>query len=763
MLIFVQGKFRLKFNRDVIPLKKNCLFKDNSFFKGIIQLIIFLFQASTYSYYSESELSGFIIDSETSKPVVNAVIQILNTDYVTTSREDGTFHFVSIKEGSYQLKVTHLAYEEKLIQIELQEYKSHKLAIYLLPRAITLSPIVVSVESKPSLFDEINELSNVLKGKELQRDMSFTLASTLKNETGLAMRTMGPAPARPVIRGLGQNRVLISEDGNTTTDLSATSPDHAVTIEPFTVERIEVLRGPKVLLQTPTTIGGVVNVIRNEIPTEIHNQIHLNLGGYAETVNDGYLGSIVSEIPFNPFAFRFELSKRQTDDLMTPVGKLENSYSENLNYSIGTSVIRNWGFIGASFRNFELEYGVPGGFVGAHPDGVDIKLYRRQFNLKSPFYFNDDLFKELEINYSYVLYRHKEFEKSGAIGAEFKIQTHLGSINLNHNSFGFLNNGTAGLSFEFRDYKVGGFVFNPPAKSLNLSAFLFETFDINKFHFELGGRYNFDEIKPLEEKSDAKIGYIRERRFNTFSLSFSSLYELTDIVYLGINLSKSSRVPTIEELYSEGPHLAAYSYEVGNPDLNSESGFGSEFFIYHKFEELFFSINGFYNLLNNYIIPRNTGEINYATFLPIYATTGVRAELYGFENQIDWKISKLFTLNNSISFTKGIFKSGGSLPQIPPLKGLVEIIFNLENLTIGIGTEWAAEQDKVDQFEEPTTGYIIFNNYYQYLVQTGNVVHTFSLSIDNILNQEYRNHLSRIKSILPEAGTNFRLSYRIFI
>jgi len=729
---------------------------------GVI-FILFLFTSSGLSFEINSELTGFVIDSETSKPVANAVIQILNSDYVTTSSDDGTFQFISIEEGTYQLKVTHLSYQEKLIQVDLQEYKSHQLVIYLLPRAIILSPVVVTGEAKPSLFEEINELSNVLKGKELQRDMSLTLASTLKNETGLAMRTMGPAPARPVIRGLGQNRVLITEDGITTTDLSATSPDHAVTIEPFTIERIEVVRGPKVLLQTPTTIGGVVNVVRNEIPTEVHNQIHLNFGGYGETVNDGYLGSIVSEIPLDPFAFRFEFSKRQTDDLMTPVGELENSYSENLNYSVGTSFVRDWGFIGASFRNFELEYGVPGGFVGAHPDGVDIELYRRQLNIKTPIYFENEFLKEIETNYSYVLYRHKEFEKSGAIGAEFKIQTHLGNINLNHNSFAFLNNGTAGISFEFRDYEVGGFVFNPPAKSLNLSAYLFEAFDINRFHFEFGGRYNFDDIKPLEEKPDANIGYIRERQFNTFSLSISSLYELTDIVYLGINLSKSSRVPTIEELFSEGPHLAAYSYEVGNPDLDSESGFGSEFFIYHKFEKLFFSINVFYNNLNNYIIPRNTGEINYATFLPIYATTGVGAEFYGIENQIDWKISRLFTLNNSISFTRGIFKSGGSLPQIPPLKGLLELIFNLEHISIGLGTEWAAEQNKVDQFEEPTAGYVIFNNYYQYLFQTGEAVHTISLSIDNILNQEYRNHLSRIKSILPEAGTNFRLSYRLFI
>lgn len=738
-------------------------FTDRSRLTGAVFIFILLWTNVIFSSVIKSDISGFIIDSETSKPIANAVIQVLNTYYYTTSRDDGSFRFLSLEEKQYQLKITHISYQEKLIQIDLIQDKTQNLVIYLLPRAISLSPVIVTGESKPTLFDEINELSNVLKGKELQRDLSLTLASTLRNETGLAMRSMGPAPARPVIRGLGQNRVLISEDGINTSDLSATSPDHAVTLEPFTVERIEVVRGPKVLLQTSTTIGGVVNVVRKEIPQEIHNQIHASVGGYGESANKGYLGSLMTEIPLKPFAVKLELSKRKTFDLNTPVGKLRNSHSENFNYSIGTSLVQNWGYAGISFRNFELDYGVPGGFVGAHPNGVDIQLYRRQLNFKSNIEFKHDLVKELETNYSYVLYRHKEFENSGRIGAEFKIQTHLGKINLNHNSIGFLNSGTAGISFEFREYEVGGFVFNPPTNSLNLSGYLFETFNLNKFHFEVGARYNFDEVKPLQEKPDAKIGYIRNRTFNTHSLSLSTLYELTDLVFAGINLSKSSRVPTIEELFSEGPHLAAYSYETGNPDLKAETGFGTEFFIYHKFDKLFFNINIFYNNLDNYIIPRNTGEINYATFLPIYATTGVGAEFYGIENQIDWKICRFFTFYNSVSFTRGVFKSAASLPQIPPLKGKVELRYNTNNFIIGLAMEWADKQDKVDRFEEPTAGYITLNNYYQYNFQTGDIIHSFALSIDNILNKEYRNHLSRVKSILPEAGRSLRLSYRMFI
>ena len=189
------------------------------------------------------------------------------------------------------------------------------LAFYLIPKNIELDPVIVSDYKSYSKFDDLNELSNVLKGKNLERQLSLTLASTLKNEAGLAIRSMGPAPSRPVIRGLGSSRVLISEDGIKTTDLSATSPDHAVTIDPFTVSRIEVLRGPKILTQTPTSIGGIVNVVRDEIPTAIHDNITGQFGFFGETVNKGYLGSAMVEIPIQKIALKAEISHRNTNDL----------------------------------------------------------------------------------------------------------------------------------------------------------------------------------------------------------------------------------------------------------------------------------------------------------------------------------------------------------------------------------------------------------------------------------------------------------------
>jgi iron complex outermembrane recepter protein len=730
--------------------------------KMILLLISVLNIPPLYGRYL-GNITGVVRDSESSETIPNAVIHVINTDSYLTSKADGTFSISGLEEGVYQLKVTHIAYQENLIEIEVSENSNKNIRIFLIPKSIEIKPVIIRDRMYRSKFDELSEDSHVLKGRELQRELGFNLAATLRNETGLAIRSMGPAPARPVIRGLGGNRVLISEDGIEATDLSSTSPDHAVTIEPFSVTRIEVLRGPRVLLYTPVTTGGVVNVIREEIPEQVHHEIHGTAGIFGETVNSGYLGSLVAEIPFSPFAGRFEISKRNASDLNTPVGTLNNSSAQNFNYSAGGSFVSDFGYAGVSVRRFELDYGVPGGFVGAHPNGVNIEMFRDQINFKSRFNLNSKLLENIEAQFSRVLYRHKEFESSGRIGSEFRIVNLLGSVHLNHSENGLLNNGTLGASFESRDFTIGGFVFTPPTKSLKISAFIFENFNIKDFSFEFGGRYNFDKITPQYEKPNSNIGYIRERIFNTYSISFSALYSFSERIFFGSNVSKSSRVPTIEELFSEGPHLAAYSYETGNPNLSSESAFGTEFFIYHKFDKYFFNLSLFRNVITGYIIPRNSGEINFATFLPIYSTTGVDALLYGIEAQSEWNIISGFSLAASLSYTRGKFQEdNGSLPQIPPLKGNVELKYSLEDFMIGISSELAASQKLIDVFEEPTAGYTIFNSFIQYSILTGIFVHNISLSADNIFNKEYRNHLSRVKSILPEAGRNFRLTYRVY-
>ncbi|MBD3233372.1 MAG: TonB-dependent receptor [candidate division Zixibacteria bacterium] len=707
--------------------------------------------------------TGIVLDAETKEPIANAQVQVTEGNIKIATSDDGMFEINDFEEGIYEIDVTRIGYLSNHLEFEFNNGNRRTFVIYLIPKAIEMSPVVVTSQHTHSRFEELDDFSHSLRGKDLQKEMGLTLASTLKNETGLAIRSMGPAPARPVVRGLSGDRVVISEDGYKTIDLSATSPDHAVTIEPFSLEKIEVIRGPKVLLKSSSTFGGVVNAVRHEIPMDMHKEIYGSVGAYGETANEGYLGSLSLEVPFDQMLVKTELTRKSSSDLHTPIGRLQNSETENLDFSIGGNYFTDFGFAGYSYRQFELDYGIPGGFIGAHPNGVDIEMIRRQHNAKSRINIGSDRFESVELHFSNAYYRHKEFESNGLIGTEFKIINYSGNVDLNHEQIGPFGYGIFGITFDHRDFDIGGYVFNPPTVSTNVSLYIYENFTHDKLSLEFGGRINYDRITPEYEKPDANIGHIRERTFGTYSLSFSAIYRLSKVIHSGINVSRSSRVPTIEELFSEGPHLAAYSYEVGNPDLDDEHGIGAELFFFHETGRFDYSITFFNNEIENYIIPRNTGRINYSTLLPIYASEGVSARLRGVEAQAEAKLTGNLSFLSSVSYTRGDFKETGEpLPQIPPLKGLSEIKYSTPNYSVGFSAQYADNQERVDTFEEPTDGYLVYNAYAQYFLTHGQWIHSISLSFDNIFDKEYRNHLSRVKSIMPEAGRNFKVTYKVF-
>ena len=147
-------------------------------------------------------------------------------------------------------------------------------------------------------------------------------------------------------------------------------------------------------------------------------------------------------------------------------------------------------------------------------------------------------------------------------------------------------------------------MFTPPTKSLKFSGYSYQSFEIDDFSLEAGFRINYDQFNPDLKTLNTKNKLITAREFFSNSLSISSLYSLGKHISIGVNVNKTSRVPTIEELYSEGPHLAAYSYEIGNQNLESESGIGTEIFSYLKNDDIFFMITFFRNDFSYFITPR---------------------------------------------------------------------------------------------------------------------------------------------------------------
>lgn len=735
--------------------------------KIISLTLLFLFLHLLLIKAEETDSSAFsfiIMDAQTNKsvPSANIFVSPKNLNYLTD--DNGEIILPKIELGKYHIEVSKIGYKTLHYDIILDSAMINTCLIFrLIPISFTKPTVIVTGSSYSSKYDEIFSNIGNLEGKELQREIGLSLASTLKNEVGISIRSMGPAPARPVIRGLGGNRIVIAQDGNDISDLSGSSPDHSVTIEPFNIERIEIIRGPKILLYSPITIGGLINVVKNDLP--YHRSEHITgwVSSFVETANRGLLGSYNITTPLEPFYLHSNLSYKKANDINLPNGVLKNTALSTLDYTFGTALLIDSVFAGINYSEFDSKYGIPGGFVGGHPNGVNIEMFKRTINIKNIIHLHSDFIDNIEINLGRVYYNHKEFESNKSLGAEFVFTNYSGNIILNQNRAKFLENGSFGVSFNLRDLKMGGYVFTPASKSSNFSFFTYQNFSFEFLHFQLGLRYDYTGIQPRPKNTDSKIGKIRQRNFNTFSASANILTEITDDFAIALSLSRSNRPPTIEELFSEGPHLAAYSFDIGNPELNSENGYGIEFTSYYKQSDFRITFSTFAYLMPYYIIPRNTGKINYAQILPIYQTQGVAANLYGAEIVFDYSFSRNFNINTNLSYTYGeLIDINKPLPMVPPLKSITTIEWKNAKFNFGIRLTATPDQKRVDDFEEPTAGYAILGAFAQYTFPLFNFVGNVSLVGENLTNRVYRNHLSRIKSVYPEAGINTKLVFKAY-
>lgn len=708
---------------------------------------------------------GKIIDSETQLPVDNAVIEIINSSKkFILSDKNGKFIIDSLKTGDYAISIIATGYKREYRKLKARAKDSIEVIITLTPISFIYPSVVVSATPYNSIFQELIEESQVLSGTELQKAISQTLASTLKKQVGIAIRSMGPTPARPVIRGLSGNNVIIKYDGFYNDDLSATSADHAITLDPLNANKIEIIRGPKILLNTSSTLGGLVNVINDGIPLNLPFKADFNGLLLYESANQSKNAALGITFPVAPFAISGNFTYKNSGDIASPDSILKNTSAEMLNYRVGGSFINDDILVGATLNEFCTEYGIPGGFVGAHPKGVNIEMLRRSIDAKAIFHMHNPIIDNLITKISRTYYNHTEYESNGNVGAEFVFRSINISTELNHHNIGIFSNGTFGLYFNHRDNKMGGYVFTPDTRHNSFAIALFEDLILKEHHIQLAFRYEFNNFNPEFENKKTSIGIIRKRDFHLFSADVSIIHETLPGLFLGIELSRTMRAPTIEELFSEGPHLAAYSFEVGNPELNAESGWTGEFLTFYKNENIFASLNLFWYEMQNYILPRNTGDTNYAQLLPIYATYNLPARIMGFEAKFDWKPLSFLIFNSSLSYTYGEqLQSKIPLAMIPPMKLINELQVRLRNHRFGIYNEIGTPQKRVDIFEQATPGYNIYGFYYQYLFELGKTAHSINLSIENIFNVKYYNHLSRIKSIFPEAARNLKILYKVML
>lgn len=730
-------------------------------------------------------IAGTVTDSATGEPVSVGLARLLETHRQVTLHEDGKFSFANVTSGTHTLVVQRIGYKPVRRSVTVSAGQTVDVAIRMTQTVVQLETAVITGTLSERPRDEVLSPTSVIGDAELDRRIQATLGQTVQAQPGVTSSSVGPTTARPVIRGLSGDRIVLLEDGQRPGDMSSFSGDHAVAIEPITAKQIEIVRGPMSLLYGSSALGGVVNVIREEVPRRLPEDLHGGLAIQGNSVNSGAVVSGEALTAIGRSALRLEGSARTASDTRTPVGALENTEARTYNGAVGGSLIRNSGHVGAAYRYYQNNYGIPGGFVGAHPTGVDIEMQRHSVRLVAEKHLKEAHFSTIETTAGYTHYEHTELEPSGSVGTFFRQDVVEADARARHEHKGPFSLGAFGVRGQFRDIGTGGSLETPPTRDYTIAAYAVEEITRGRARYQIGARYDHARYEP-QEQTTVDVGGesvpVRPRTFGSFSGSLGALYELRQGVRLGVTASRAYRTPDFNELYSNGPHLAANSFEVGDPRLRKEIGFGLDAFLRINSERVRAEVAAFRNHLSGYIYPSSRGRAELAGqgSEPKFQYTNRDAEFVGADGSVEVSLTRRLSLGTTVSsvfgrFTSAVdsvpteitptdttFQAGSKYPAFtPPVQGRLEMKYDAPRVFATAGARAAAAQNRLGDFEDPTDAYAVATlDGGVRLVRRGRL-HTITLRIDNLFNREYRDHLSRVKAIMPEPGRDVSLVYRV--
>ncbi|UZW54992.1 TonB-dependent receptor [Sphingobium sp. JS3065] len=645
--------------------------------------------------------------------------------------------------------------------------------------------------------------TSVVSGQELTRDLRPTIGETLARQPGVSATSFGPNASRPVLRGFQGERVRILTDGIGSFDVSNTSVDHAVAINPLTAARIEVLRGPAALLYGSSAIGGVVNVIDGRIPRRVPDEaIHIDgIATYGSAANER-TGSGEIEAPIgDKIVVHFDGSYSKSGDLdtgsyiLTPAlraqaaasgdpaiqdlavlrGKLPNSAARTWEVAGGAALITDGGNLGFSVAHTDNFYGVPVRYsLGPDGEAEQVRLHMKQdrADLRAEVPVNGGFLESIRLRAGFADYQHQEIEEDGTVGTTFYNQSIESRLELVQAKRGGWD-GAIGAQFFARNFHVvGEEKFLPRNQTEQLGFFTLQSFDLGATRVELGGRYEHTRVSADADETLFNPAY--HRSFDALSGSLGISQEIVPGWRAGLNLSRTERAPSAEELFARGNHAGTQAFELGNPDFGLEKSWGIEGTLRGQGKGYTFSLSAYHNWFDGYIYDSladdgvcmavNGGE---PLDFPCYQNLQANARYLGFEAEGTLKVGQIggyaVSLDGVADYVRATIRGTGPAPRIPPLRLLGGVELQGDRLNLRGEIEHSFAQNRIADTETPTDGFTLVNASLSFKPIMGNDRTTITLSANNIFDVEARRAASFLKDYAPLAGRDIRVTARLSI
>lgn len=693
-------------------------------------------------------------------------------------------------------------------------------------RAKQLDQLVVTASPLRQNVEEMLQPVSILSGEKLDARKQATLGRTLANEVGVQSSYFGPGVGRPIIRGQDGARVQVLSEGLATGDVSAVSVDHALSIEPFLADQIEILRGPATLLYGSGAIGGAVNVVDGRIAESLPEQ---TISGRAEariaSGNDERSAMGRLDARTGNVVLHFDALSRRTDDYDIPgfaesaalraaeetvegeheheeeaYGTLPNSALETQAGALGLSWIGERGFLGASVSRYDTLYGVPGhqhsheGESEEEPAAVSIDLDQHRHDLRAGL---DELgmFESLRFKFADTGYQHAELEGE-EIGTRFDNQSREARLEAVHAKvLGFA--GALGAQWSDREFDaIGEEAFVPSTETRDRGLFWTGEQAFGAFKMDLGLRTDNNDIQTIPQ--DLAPTRLISRDFDTHSASTAFKWDASNSLHWTLGLDTAQRAPTAEELYSNGLHVATGVLEIGTDTLKKEIANQIELGLHWHGERVRASANLFSTWMDNYIYLSQLESVDEpGTALsddgvPIALWSQTDARFIGIELEASFMLADnasgewdLRVFGDRVNATlqgegsrdvavevfhedhthdhQGVQTLEGNLPRIAPMRLGVDLDWRRNAWRASLSAVNYRAQNDVADYETPSDGYVLVDaNLAWHHDSVGGLGIEWFVDAQNLLDEEARQHTSFLKDVAPLPGRILGTGIRVF-
>jgi len=734
--------------------------------KSTISLLLFLV---VITIQAQNSLSGKITDTN-HNPLIGVEIFSTKLHRGTTSDIDGKYQFENIPNGNISIRYMYLGYREIVKNIYFNSKNQH-LNLQLEESIFTIDEVIISTPFNKLQSENVMKVER-MTAASLQKTGATTLAEGITAISGVSQISTGSSIGKPVIRGLSGNRVLVYTQG-IRLENQQFGGEHGLGLSDQGVESIEVIKGPASLLYGSDALGGVIYVNPEKFSLNNEHQFNFNQRFFSNTLGNS------SSFGYKTAADSWKLTSRVTSsfhsDYKVPNGqRITNTRFRENDFKIGI------GYDASQFSSvFRYNYtysllGIPETGVGEQtsstlPETPYQKISNHIFSSHNHYLFENS---KIEADLGYIYNERNEFEEEINPALKMKLKTFSYTFKYHLPKFSNGIETIVGLQGMHQKNKNLGEELLIPDATINDNG-IFGTFNYQWGNSAVQAGVRFDS-RVLESNEHRIIDNGTTRVFNpldktytSFTASLGTKFLLFNSITTRINTASGFRAPNLAELTSNGVHEGTNRYELGNEHLENEKNVQFDIALEYKNEHLEVFTNGFYNILNDYIYLSPNGSIINESYAFDYLQNN--ATLFGGEfgfhlhpHPIDW-----LHLESSFEMVIGKLNNKRHLPLIPAhvIKNKFRTEFDFKNwlsngyLTLAIHSTF--KQPNTSLFETKTSSYNLVHLSFGGDIQIRKMSFTTGISINNLLDTSYSNHLSRLKNEgVLNAGRNIAAALR---